>query len=119
MSPRARATRGGGTAAGLRALAARWGWWVGGVLVLVYAVQGGEYGTTDLLRQRARVTALRAEIVRLRHDVDSLRVVAHGLASDPAVQERVAREEFGMVGSQKELLYRFARRDTLGDTSAR
>ena len=29
------------------------------------------------------------------------------LASDPAVQERIAREEFGMVRGDREILYRF------------
>jgi hypothetical protein len=32
----------------------------------------------------------------------------HRLQTDPALQERIAREEFGMVRGNKELLYRFA-----------
>jgi cell division protein FtsB len=43
--------------------------------------------------------------------VDSLRTWKRALTSDPAVQERIAREEFGMVRGEKEILYRFA--DTL------
>jgi cell division protein FtsB len=82
------------------------------VLVLVYAVQGGEYSTTDLLRQRAKERALRVEIVSLHRSVDSLKVLAHAIATDPAVQERIAREEFGMVSGHKELLYRFAAPDS-------
>jgi cell division protein FtsB len=80
-----------------------------GVLAaLAFAVQGGEYGTTDLLRQKRR----RAMLVRtndsLQHIVDSLKVYKRRLETDPALQERIAREEFGMVRGNKELLYRFA-----------
>jgi cell division protein FtsB len=78
------------------------------VAVAVFAVQGGEYGTFDLLRQRSRRTALRARVDTLRHQVDSLTRLAHAIQSDPAMQERIAREEFGMVRGSKELLYRFA-----------
>jgi cell division protein FtsB len=76
--------------------------------VAVFAVQGGEYGTFDLLRQRSRRIALRARVDTLRHQVDSLTRLAHAIQSDPAMQERIAREEFGMVRGSKELLYRFA-----------
>jgi cell division protein FtsB len=78
------------------------------VTVAVFAVQGGEYGTFDLLRQRSRRTTLRARVDTLRHQVDSLTRLAHAIQSDPAMQERIAREEFGMVRGSKELLYRFA-----------
>jgi cell division protein FtsB len=75
--------------------------------VIVYALQGGEYGTTDLVHQRARRRAMMAEIDSLQHQVDSLTRLKKRLESDPALQERVAREEFGMVRGDKELLYRF------------
>jgi cell division protein FtsB len=71
-------------------------------------VQGGEFGTLDLLRQRDRRVALNAEIDSLQHQVDSLTRLVHAIETDPAVQERIAREEFGMVRGRKELLYRFA-----------
>lgn len=73
-----------------------------------FAVQGGEYATTDLYRQRARRAALLAEVDTLTRQVDSLRTLERRLRTDPALQERVAREEFGMVRGDKELLYRFA-----------
>ena len=76
--------------------------------VIVYALQGGEYGTTDLLHQRARRRAVVGQIDTLRRQVDSLTRLKHRLETDPALQERVAREEFGMVRGEKELLYRFA-----------
>ncbi len=76
--------------------------------VAAFAVQGGEYGTTDLLQQRTRRAAILADIDTLQRQVDSLTRLKARLESDPAVQERVAREEFGMVRGEKELLYRFA-----------
>jgi cell division protein FtsB len=76
--------------------------------VAAFAVQGGEYGTFDLLRQRVRRAAVRAQIDTLQHQVDSLARLAHAIETDPAVQERIAREEFGMVRGPKEILYRFA-----------
>ena len=79
------------------------------VAVLVFAVQGGEYGTTDLFRQRLRRQALLSRIDSLQRVVDSLNRQKRAIASDPAVQERIAREEFGMVRGDKEMLYRFAR----------
>ncbi|MEP7001600.1 MAG: hypothetical protein ABI969_14030, partial [bacterium] len=39
----------------------------GAVAALVLAVQGGEYGTRDLLRQRARRTSLVRTIDSLQH----------------------------------------------------
>jgi len=80
-----------------------------GVLAaLIFAVQGGEYGTRDLMRQRARRAALVATIDSLQHIVDSLRRYKTRVETDPALQERIAREEFGLVRGDKELLYRLA-----------
>ena len=76
--------------------------------VLVFAVQGGEYGTTDLFKQRLRRQALLARIDSLQRVVDSLGRQKRAIQTDPAVQERIAREEFGMVRGEKEMLYRFA-----------
>ena len=78
------------------------------VAALAFAIQGGEYGTSDLFRQRLRRQALLARIDSLQRMVDSLGREKRSIESDPAVQERIAREEFGMVRGQKEMLYRFA-----------
>ena len=40
--------------------------------------------------------------------VDSLTAYKKSVQTDPVVQERIAREEFGMVRGDKEILYRFA-----------
>jgi cell division protein FtsB len=75
---------------------------------LAFAIQGGEYGTTDLFKQRARRATLLARIDSLQRAVDSLTRQKRAIETDPALQERIAREEFGMVRGQKEMLYRFA-----------
>jgi cell division protein FtsB len=87
---------------------------------LVFAVQGGEYGTTDLWRQKQRRARLLRSIDSLQQTVDSLKRYKHRLQTDPALQERIAREEFGMVRGNKELLYRFAEpADTTRDSVPR
>ena len=88
-----------------------------GVLAaVVFAVQGGEYGTRDLLRQRVRRAKLLSTIDSLQHVVDSLKRYKRQLDTDPALQERIAREEFGLVRGNKELLYRVA--EPASDSSA-
>ena len=86
--------------------------WCVVIAAIVFAVQGGEWGTDDLLEQRSRSIRLRAQIDSLRHDVDSLARVKQAILTDATVQERIAREEFGMVRGDKELLYRFATVDS-------
>ena len=81
--------------------------WAVIVVAIVYAFQGGEWGTDDLLAQRSRAALLRAQIDSLKHEVDSLARVKKSIQTDASVQERIAREEFGMVRGDKELLYRF------------
>ncbi len=89
-------------------LVARVAWGGAAAAAAAFAVQGGEYSTTDLRAQRARRAALLAEVDTLTRVVDSLRTLERRLRTDPVLQERVAREEFGMVRGDKELLYRFA-----------
>ena len=80
------------------------------IAAIVFAVQGGEWGTDDLLAQRSRAARLRSQIDTLEHEVDSLSRVKKSILNDPTVQERIAREEFGMI-RPGELLYRFASPD--------
>ena len=84
------------------------GWFAAAVVAALFAVQGGEYGTSDLFRQRTRRGHLRAAVDSLKREVDSLAALRRAVANDPALQERIAREEFGMVRGDRELLYRFA-----------
>ncbi len=75
--------------------------------VVAFAVQGGEYGTTDLLRQHRQLTRERVVVDSLAKAVERLKLRKKAVESDPATQERIAREEFGMVKGEKEMLYRF------------
>lgn len=77
------------------------------VAALFFALQGGEYSTRDLFKQRARKEKMLVSLDSLQRQVDSLKAVRKAIETDPAVQERLAREEFGMVRGDKELLYRF------------
>jgi cell division protein FtsB len=76
-------------------------------IAIVFAIQGGEYTTNDLLRQAARADSLQRDVDSLQRDIDSLRGLQQSLRKDPIVQERVAREMYGMVRGDKEIVYRF------------
>lgn len=78
------------------------------VAALVFAVQGGEYSTLDLVRQRREHQRMLTTIDSLTRVVDSMQKYRDRLQRDPKLQERIAREDFGMVRGTKELLYRFA-----------
>jgi cell division protein FtsB len=78
-----------------------------GLGALAFAVQGGEYGTTDLLRQRKALVVEQAAVDSLEARVSDLAAYRKAVETDPATQERIAREEFGMV-RPGEVLYRFA-----------
>jgi cell division protein FtsB len=74
---------------------------------VAFAVEGGEYGTWDLVQQGVRKKQIQVAIDSLRREIDSLEAVRRSIINDPKVQERIAREEFGMVRGDKEILYRF------------
>ena len=75
--------------------------------VVMFAVQGGEWGTVDLIRQTSRLARIKHEVDSLNHEVDSLKKYKQLLQTDPIMQEKIAREEFGMVKGNKEMLYRY------------
>ena len=77
---------------------------IGGI---VFAVQGGEYSTRDLWRQRQMKQKLVTETDSLARVVDSLKKEADAVQNDRTMQERIAREQYGMVKGDKEILYRF------------
>jgi cell division protein FtsB len=82
-------------------------WWALIALAVFFAVQGGEYSTRDLFVLHRRGVTLTREVDSLQRLVDSLARFLKLVKSDRATQERIAREEFGMVGGDKEILYRF------------
>ncbi|MEO8295975.1 MAG: septum formation initiator family protein [Gemmatimonadota bacterium] len=83
----------------------RWGAVAVVIIALIFAWSGGEYSTGDWLILRRQVSNERATVAALTASLDSLQVVAGSIEHDPAEQERVAREEFGMI-RQGEYLYR-------------
>ena len=83
----------------------RWAIVLGVAFALYFALQGGEYGTLDLLQLRREEVEERANVARLQHLVDSLTKAAVAIERDPLTQERVARERFGML-KEGEFLYR-------------
>jgi cell division protein FtsB len=76
-------------------------------IALYFGLQGGEYSTRDLYVLRVRSGSLQAEVDSLQRQVDSLTRYLRAVKVDSATQERIAREEFGMVRGDKEILYRF------------
>ena len=97
---------------------ARWAAVVALAFALYFAIQGGEYGTTHLLELRADVEREQAQVSRLKQMVDSLARAAEAIRHDPRVQERVAREAFGMI-REGEYLFRIVPADTSGPLEER
>ncbi len=87
---------------------ARWAALAALVLALVFALEGGEYSTLDLIALKRQVRAEEAQVARLRQVIDSLGRLATALERDPRMQERVARESFGMI-RKGEFLYKIVR----------
>ena len=74
----------------------------GGIL---FGAFGGECGTLDWWQLHQQVQEQQAAIARLTVEIDSLGKEANALEHDPVEQERVAREQFGMI-RPGEILYR-------------
>ena len=74
-------------------------WLVVGVLILaaLFALQGGEYTTFDLFRLKRQLREEREAIDQLKVDVDSLGKLADAVDHDPRTQEKLARDQFGMI----------------------
>jgi cell division protein FtsB len=84
---------------------ARWAAVAGLIFALYFALQGGEYGTLDLLQLRREEAEESSNVERLHQMVDSLGRAAWAIEHNPRMQERVAREKFGML-KKGEFLYR-------------
>ncbi len=74
-------------------------------MLVSVAVFAGEYGTIDWLTVRSQLADQREAVTVLRAELDSLARIARALETDPAAQERAAREGFGMI-RDGEILYR-------------
>ena len=77
----------------------------GAVGLIALAAWGGEYSTADWITIRRQVADERVHVAALQIEIDSLAKLAHDLETNPVVQERVAREQFGMI-RDGEVLYR-------------
>ncbi len=83
-------------------------WMIGvAVLALYFAFQAGEYSSLDLIKQRKKKERLTFVADSLQAQVDSLTKIEAMVRGDPKTQERIAREEFGMVRGDNEILYKF------------
>jgi cell division protein FtsB len=67
------------------------------LLAVFFARQGGIFSATDLRALEQKEAASKLQAVKLQREVDSLALFADSLERVPAVQERVARESFGML----------------------
>ena len=75
---------------------------------LLFGAFGGEYRTIDYWKLKRDVWQLEAEIAALEIEVDSLAAYADSIETDSTTQERVAREQFGML-RDGEILYKLPR----------
>ncbi len=71
-----------------------------------WAVFGGEYSVFELAGLRAATVEEEGRLGEVKMQIDSLSAWRDSLADDPSTIERVAREDFGMIGAD-ETLYRF------------
>ena|SRR5690349_21357133 len=90
------------------------GWFVFGGLILavVFALVGGTYTTLDLIRLKRQLKDEQEAIAQLKVEIDSLGKVATAAERDPKTQERLARDQYGMI-RQGEYLYRIVPADTV------
>jgi cell division protein FtsB len=76
-----------------------------------FALEGGTYGTRDLLALKRQVREEKERIARLRIEVDSFARIERALKTNAVAQESVARELYGMI-RPGEILYQVVPRDT-------
>ena len=70
-----------------------------------FGLFGGEYRAIDWWKIKRQVAEEEVALAQLRREVDSLQAYADSLETNRWVQERVARERFGMI-RDGEIVYR-------------
>jgi len=78
------------------------------VLALIFGLVGGEYSILDVRKLKRDATQERDSVVVLTRVIDSLERNLKAILTDPAVQERLAREQWGML-REGEFVYRIQR----------
>ena len=63
-------------------------------------------------KQTSRLARVKHQVDSLNREVDSLKKYKQLIQTDPVTQEKIAREEFGMVRGNKEMLYRYTEPDS-------
>ncbi|MGH7594417.1 MAG: FtsB family cell division protein [Gemmatimonadales bacterium] len=76
---------------------ARWAALIALVIAAVFAYWGGTFSEPNYRALRRDEANAARQAAELQHEVDSLRLFRDSLATNPVVQERVARETFGML----------------------
>ncbi|KPK05214.1 MAG: hypothetical protein AMS20_07120 [Gemmatimonas sp. SG8_28] len=71
---------------------------------VIFGLMGGEYSALDRRAIRVQIRAQEQAIARLTEEVDSLAEFAGRLETDTYLQEKRARERFGMI-RDGEILY--------------
>ena len=85
--------------------------WAVAASAFLFLLLGGEYNMMDWIKIRRLEREEQARVIELQQTVDSLTRVAKALQKDRRVQERVARESFGML-RKGEHLYRLLPADS-------
>ena len=67
------------------------------LLAAVFAWTGGTFSETNYLALKRDEVAANRRLAQLKREVDSLQAFRDSLTNDPAVQERVARDQLGML----------------------
>lgn len=67
------------------------------LLAALFAYAGGTYSAHNFRMLKHEVTDAERRVAMLHHQVDSLRAFRDSLDTNPMVQERVARQQWGMV----------------------
>jgi cell division protein FtsB len=70
-----------------------------------YFIMGGEFNVFDLRELRSEHADMEVRVDSLNAAADSLDAWADSLSDDPAVIERVAREDHGMIGDGERVYY--------------
>ena len=76
---------------------ARWIALVALAAAAVFAYWGGTFSEPNYRALRREESAASRQVVQLQREVDSLRIFRDSIATNPVVQERVAREHWGML----------------------